>query len=85
MPYIAEELRKYWDEKLTTIIEFPPLSKGELNYVITRIVTRYWNGNQSYDRIADVDGVLQNVAREFYRRIAVPYEEKKRAESGDVY
>ena len=30
-------------------------------------------------------GVFKNIADEFYRRYAVPYEDEKIAEHGDVY
>ena len=41
-------------------------------------VRRYWT-------IALVVGVFKNIADEFYRRYAVPYEDEKIAEHGDVY
>jgi hypothetical protein len=30
-------------------------------------------------------GVIENVKTEFYRRVAVPYEDKKIADNGDVF
>jgi hypothetical protein len=57
---------------------------GALNYACTRLAVetmperRYWS-------IATVTGVLKNVADEFYRRVAVPYEEERRAENGDAF
>jgi hypothetical protein len=40
---------------------------------------------QSYSIINDIVGVLECAKMEFYRRVAVPYEDKKRTENGDVY
>ncbi len=57
---------------------------GSLNYACTRLAVktmperRYWV-------IATVVGVMKNVADEFYRRVAVPYEEERKAENGDVF
>ena len=36
-------------------------------------------------RVDDAVGALDGAAREFYRRVAVPYEDKKIKENGDVY
>jgi len=33
-------------------------------------------GNTSYAKVAMLTGVLENVKQEFYRRVAVPYEEE---------
>ncbi|HEY5648563.1 MAG TPA: hypothetical protein VIU33_03625, partial [Nitrospiria bacterium] len=60
---------------------------GALNYTCTRLalkVIRLRFGGLRYGVIATVTGVFKNIADEFYRRLAVPYEEKKKAESGDV-
>lgn len=39
----------------------------------------------NYQMINDVMGALESAKLEFYRRIAVPYEETKRKDNGDVY
>jgi hypothetical protein len=43
------------------------------------------NEGLSYKSINDVIGVLECVKQEFYRRIAVPYEDKKIEQNGDIY
>jgi hypothetical protein len=80
MPYIKQEDRKRID-----IHGRFPSNEGELNYLITRLVKQYWDEDPRYRTIADITGVLENVKQEFYRRIAVPYEDKKIEENGDVY
>ena len=35
-------------------------------------------------KIAVSTGVLENIKQEFYRRVALPYEEKKIIENGDI-
>lgn len=57
---------------------------GKLNYVCTRLALAVM-GQPKYWKIALISGVLSNVASEFYRKLAIPYEDKKIAENGDVY
>lgn len=59
---------------------------GELNYVFTVLVQWYFKKNgANYQAINDVVGALEACKLEFYRRVAVPYEDKKIKENGDVY
>lgn len=80
MPYIKQERR-------ATLGEFiVPESAGELNYLITRVLNKYRDIHQdSYSTFNDILGALEGAKLEFYRRVVIPYEEKKRAENGDVY
>lgn len=78
MPYITTDERQRAAEC--------PLTPGELNYAITKICLEYFNVTRAcYTSINDVIGALECAKQEFYRRVAVPYEEKKQAENGDVY
>jgi len=44
------------------------------------------NKNQlNYQTINDIIGALEGAKLEFYRRIAIPYENAKLTENGDVY
>mgnify|MGYP001571596617 CR=1 FL=1 len=61
------------------------MTPGQLNYLFTRFIVRYFNYSPNYQRIDEILGTLDAVAKEFYRRVAVPYEEKKLEENGDVY
>ena len=61
------------------------MNAGGLNYVITKLITEYWRQNPKYDTIATITGVLENVKQEFYRRVAIKYEDDKQIENGDVY
>jgi hypothetical protein len=80
MPYIAKENRRYLE------LNGPVLTAGELNYRLTKIIFEYFehNGN-NYQAINDVVGALEGCKLEFYRRVAVPYEDKKIVQNGDVY
>ena len=65
-----------------------PMSSGELNYCITRLIDAYvrmCNTPLTYTHINEVIGVLECAKLEFYRRVAVPYETAKMEENGDVY
>lgn len=57
---------------------------GRFNYAVTRMAINVV-GQPKYWKIALMCGVLHNIVTEFYRKLAVPYEDKKIAENGDVY
>src|SRR4029077_9577346 len=63
-----------------------PMLPGELNYDISTYIDNYISRKGlSYTVINEVIGVLECAKLELYRRVAVPYEEKKRSENGEVY
>lgn len=83
MPYVTKVIR----EPLFFAAERPK-TPGELNYLFSQIAANYWNDPgvpQSYQRLNDILGALEGAKLEFYRRVAVPYEEAKIKENGDVY
>lgn len=81
MPYVKNEIR----EELTSG-RWPIGTAGNLNFLLTNLLRRYWvNSAQNYQAINDIVGALEGAKQEFYRRIAVPYEENKIKENGDVY
>ena len=81
MPYITQERRDALaaDER--------PQNAGELNYAITMIVDQYLQdqGGIRYAHLNEVVGAMECAKLELYRRLAVPYEDQKIAEAGDVY
>jgi len=82
MPYIKKERRR----KLRWKYEHRIKTSGELNYLLTRLSTEYLEQRgESYKTISDIVGALECAKTEFYRRVVVPYEEKKIKENGDVY
>ena len=61
-------------------------SPGKLNYHIIRLCLSYLEERgECYQTHNDILGVLEAVKCEWYRRLVAPYEERKRAENGDVY
>lgn len=80
MPYIHEEHRT------TLLTEGGVCKPGELNFLFSEIINQYLRERGvSYQIINDVIGALEGAKLEFYRRIAVPYENRKLAQNGDVY
>ena len=89
MPYIKQEDRDFVDETLDELIRKMPAMKSDLdvdgmaNYVIIRILDKLY-GNR-YFELNRAMGVLACAQAEFYRRRAVPYEDKKIEQNGDVF
>lgn len=80
MPYIDEESRALLAEGTK------PATPGELNYVVTLVITEYLRTcGRSYQTINDILGALDGASKEFYRRVAAPYEDTKIVLNGDVY
>jgi len=79
MPYIPKH-----DRHRDTVAH--PKNSGQLNWVISDAVAGYVKDRGlNYQTINDVVGVLEAAKLEFYRRLAVPYENHKIKENGDVY
>jgi hypothetical protein len=60
---------------------------GLLNYACTRLAlktVRLQFGAMRYWLIAILTGTFKNIADEFYRRLAAPYEDRQMAQNGDV-
>ena len=82
MPYIKNETR----ERFEWAFPNPATNAGELNYLFTRVINDYLSTHElKYTIINDVVGALEGAKLEFYRRVAVPYEQKKIEENGDLY
>ncbi len=60
-----------------------PMS-GDVNYCITRIVNSLCPQPRCYDDINTAIGVLECAKLELYRRVAVPYENLKKTQNGDI-
>jgi hypothetical protein len=81
MPYVDKVTREVLQSK-AKFADHP----GQLNYLFTQQIIAYVKENGlSYQTINDVVGALEGCKLEFYRRVAVPYEETKIKENGDVY
>lgn len=91
MPYIKQDKRNVLDQAINDLhdalvgLELDDESnnmEGNLNYSITRLLRMCYS--DSYREINDAMGVLSCVMMEHYRTKAVPLENQKMYENGDV-
>ena len=91
MPYIKQTQRAELDEAIDNLSNIlDGTDPGEINYVFTKLLLgaigfRGGERNIHYSNINMIVGVLECAKLEFYRRLAVPFEDKKIEENGDVY
>jgi hypothetical protein len=79
MPYVDKDLRR------VALLDGASTA-GELNFLLTNLVRNYLMDNgMNYQTMNDIIGALEGCKMEFYRRMVVPYEDKKIEENGDVY
>ncbi len=83
MPSIPRSERVRFDKHIDALIR-EGLCGGSLNYIITRLLISHCTP-ASYPAIEQCMGVLACASAEFYRRVAAPYEDKKRKQNGDVF
>jgi hypothetical protein len=91
MPYIKEDRRQSLDTCIENMIsclshqDNEDMSNvlGDINYCFSRVLSGVMK-QPSYNKIAMITGVLENIKQEFYRRVASPYEDKKILENGDI-
>ncbi len=97
MPYIPSKSRQELDPLIDQLADrlaaeakayaYDAAFAGLLNYACTRLalgVVRRRFGELRYWLIAILTGTFKNMADEFYRRLAVPYENRQLAQNGDV-
>lgn len=88
MPYIVKDKRSKIDSfvlVLSEVLKQGGLEVGDLNYTITSLIHQWTlNKGLKYATLNDVEGVLACVSKEFSRQVASPYEDKKKAENGNV-
>lgn len=88
MPYIKKQRRVQLADGQDPECPYDerPDVPGELNYMFTVLIRDYIaDHGLSYQVINDIVGALECAKQEFYRRVAIPYEDKKIEENGDVY
>jgi len=96
MPYINENERPDLDTAIDILITSIKDTKsslnnpndmashlGRINYSFSRVLGGLM-GSPSYNKIAMITGVLENIKQEFYRRVASPYEDQKINQNGDI-
>jgi len=84
MPYIPEQDRQTLDDQIDRLSEVLN-TKGECNYVITRLIHNYINKTgKKYDNLNDSIGILECAKLELYRHVIGPYEDTKIESNGDI-
>lgn len=97
MPYIKQEDRDELNKDIQTLSDtlvrlhnkyaYDGAFAGLLNYTCTTLATQIVIkkfGKLRYWMIAIITGTFKNIADEFYRRVAVPYEDKQVRNNGDI-
>lgn len=94
MPYIKPSDRDVLDQHIEPLAaaitkrareyEYDGAFAGLLSYTCTRLALKV-NPARRYWSIALISGVFHNLADEWYRRFAVPYEDEQIGKNGDVF
>ncbi len=88
MPYIEPADRASLDPVIDATLRAVAsrgVTPGELNYIITRIVTAWIGDANNYLDYNAAVGVVECVKLELYRRRVAPYEDVKMEKNGEVY
>lgn len=94
MPYITQEKRSALKQAIDALhMELVRLQlddpennhEGNMNYVISTLIEKSYCHPVNYANINDAMGILDSASKEFYRRVAAPYEDSKIEVNGDVY
>lgn len=87
MPYIKQKDREKFIDFLSSMVQIDIENPGELNYLITCLISHYINnkkGKIRYQYLNDVIGALEGAKMELYRRLVSLYEDIKIKENGDI-
>ena len=90
MPYI--EYRESFDKKIEELISLIKTNqsvKGQINYIVTRIVHRWVeneisHGRKNYDTLSEGYDVMCEAAAEYYREVLGKYENKAKRTNGCI-
>jgi len=88
MPYIKLDQRKNYhpelDQLIAKLLSVPEEDRdGHINYCVTWLLKQLYYPPK-YKRYNRAMGVLDCIAREYYRRVVAPYEDEKIKENSDV-
>ena len=83
MPYIKEADRERLKPILNPLLN-AGLSEGEATYVICLLGNTLYGGGDYATKVKWL-AVLESAKLEYYRRVLVPHEERKRELNGEVF
>jgi hypothetical protein len=88
MPYIRPEDRPRFDNEIDALVEevlvAGDITPGEVNYVMYTFLLRLFKAIPKYRTINIIDGALDDVGKELYRRHFGPYEDQAIKRNGDI-
>jgi hypothetical protein len=88
MPYIKQVDREKFliqiSELRFQVSKDPQKRPGEMNYIISQLISLVYGRELKYYEYNEIMGVLDSAKMEFYRAQVAPYEDKKIAENGEV-
>jgi len=84
MPYIEPSRRKHLDPLVAQLAR-ALTSKGEVNYVFTRIVCSLLTTPSTYGHISSARAIFMDAYDEFTRKVMWKYEDQKEQENGEVH
>ena len=88
MPYVEQARRPWYDGHVSNVsdaLRAEDYPAGDVNYVLSRILYRWWEHKPRYITICLVVGTLVCVALEFYWKVARKYEDKECEDNGEVF
>jgi hypothetical protein len=87
MPYIPRKDRPRFDDEIDALVEevlAGGITPGEVNYVMYAFLLRLFKAIPKYRTINIIDGALDDVGKELYRRHFGPYEDQAIKRNGDI-
>ena len=81
---LGDEIEKVGDEYCKKENGNRAAYAGFFNYSVSQLVGRFARRNFRYWNIALLSGVLENIKDEFYRRVAILYEDEKIRIDSDI-
>lgn len=83
MPYIKENDRDFFNPSLDEIVDSIQ-NPGDVCYCVYYMLKKVFEKDKKFKTISSLIGEIECAKMEFYRRIVVPYEDKKIIENGDI-
>ncbi len=88
-PYILDNERELYNSNLHLLLKKLSVQTeedlgGHLNYCVTYLLNNLFLARRKYVRVNTLRGSVDNAVSEWYRKLAVPYEDEKIKLNGEV-
>lgn len=84
MPYLKDQADRGRIARDIEDMHVDEMDSAELNFTLCIILSEYTRGNHKYARMAEAVGSYVLAGFEWWRRVVVPYEQRKARENGDL-